>query len=360
MNRLAVLAMFVALYGCGILPPPEPPEPPDPPEPAASLALSLSSDESQIGESERVTAQVLDQEGQPMSGVSVVFSVAGTNFADGSATTDPDGNAFYEYAGEEPGPDMVVAFADLNGDGQWQEEEPQDEAEKNWVEGPEVPFGVGEGEDVISECGSAGEAMSRLEISSAGPRPEGWLIVGEEASLEAHLFSSSGPTGGRVLWRLYDHMGGRMQVNGCAAIYRSPDTLGTAYQTSASITIAPYIETPPSPQTVGGEGGPRNAGPTGNARILIYDPANGPASLCGNEYLAVSASGPYSYSQNQFWYAGPATGGQFAGPFINRGTFQPVAPGRYVVRVVWQIDGVQRDYPVEVPECSWGKVAHSR
>lgn len=61
------------------------------------------------GEQHTVTALVLDQDGNPMAGETVDFSVSGANPDSGSDVTDADGNATFSYTGDNPGSDTIEA-----------------------------------------------------------------------------------------------------------------------------------------------------------------------------------------------------------------------------------------------------------
>jgi hypothetical protein len=106
-----------------------------PPEPVpTTLTLDPAADTNPVSTQHCVTATVLDQFGDPMEGVDVVFSVSGSVTAGGTVTTDANGEAEFCYQGPVfPGADTIHAFADSNGDGNEDAGEPFGDATKTWV-----------------------------------------------------------------------------------------------------------------------------------------------------------------------------------------------------------------------------------
>src|SRR5205807_4708588 len=81
---------------------------------------------------------VTDTAGNPVPGVTVVFSVptfvaTHASPASGSATTNSAGQATFCYSASLPGADVIHAFADTNNSGQQDPGEPFDDATKTWV-----------------------------------------------------------------------------------------------------------------------------------------------------------------------------------------------------------------------------------
>jgi hypothetical protein len=64
-----------------------------------------------------VTATVRDAAGNPVSDVTVRFTVTGANSASGTCTTDANGQASFSYTGKVSGMDTISAFADTNNNG---------------------------------------------------------------------------------------------------------------------------------------------------------------------------------------------------------------------------------------------------
>lgn len=74
-------------------------------------------------------ATVQDASGTPVPGVSVVFSITGSDTTGGSQTTDSNGQATFCYTvARLPGADIIKAFADTNSNGVQDPGEPSDVA----------------------------------------------------------------------------------------------------------------------------------------------------------------------------------------------------------------------------------------
>lgn len=102
--------------------------------PPATLTLSPPTATNTVGQQHCVTATVTDAFGNPVSGVSVVFSVTGTNSAGPTTkTTDASGQAQFCYTGTKAGEDAIRAFADTNGNGSQDAGEPTGAATKTYV-----------------------------------------------------------------------------------------------------------------------------------------------------------------------------------------------------------------------------------
>ena len=99
----------------------------------ASVTLTPATDTNRAGEEHCVTATVKDAFGNPVSGVSVVFSVSGANTAGGTETTDASGQAVFCYTGTKAGLDTINAFADTDGSGVQNGTEPTGAATKTYV-----------------------------------------------------------------------------------------------------------------------------------------------------------------------------------------------------------------------------------
>jgi hypothetical protein len=101
----------------------------------ATLTLSPKTDTNTVGTPHTVTATVKDVAGNPVSGVTVRFSVSGANSASGSDVTDANGEATFTYTGTTAGTDTISAFADTDNDGTQDPGEPSDIATKTWTPG---------------------------------------------------------------------------------------------------------------------------------------------------------------------------------------------------------------------------------
>ncbi|MEK6977852.1 MAG: DUF5667 domain-containing protein [Candidatus Hydrothermarchaeota archaeon] len=239
----------------------------------------------------------------------------------------------------------------------------KDEAQRepeHGVEGAKIT--IGEGENVTVQCGS-GSAGTQVRyvggsnLGIAGYDIKKTVTTGGKVDLVAAVTNSTGaPAGAPLTWKLSTARGGRLSVNGCTATFAAASSTGTA---TVLLTIAAQPRATPAPGT-GGEGGPVMAGGGKIAYINIAGGGGGSGGdrQCGKEWLQVSISGPYSYSQNTFWLSGPGTGNQWWGPFTNSRTFQPIAPGTYALRVTYA-GGTQKTYNINVPACSYYKFVQS-
>jgi hypothetical protein len=111
----------------------------------AHLDLQPVTATNMVGQQHCVTATVTDAAGQPVPGVTVVFSVptaaeTGASPASGSFTTNSAGQATFCYTATLPGVDTITAFADTNNNGQQDVGEPFGLATKTWT--PPVTSGT--------------------------------------------------------------------------------------------------------------------------------------------------------------------------------------------------------------------------
>jgi hypothetical protein len=79
----------------------------------AAVFLSPAAAENPVGTSHTVTAMVVNELGQPVSGVTVNFTVSGSVNTTGSCTTDANGECSFTYQGPQfPGADIITAEAE--------------------------------------------------------------------------------------------------------------------------------------------------------------------------------------------------------------------------------------------------------
>ena len=101
--------------------------------PATAIALDPVAATNEVGTNHTVTATVTDL-GQPLTGVVVRFSVAGSVTATGSCTSDALGQCSFTYTGPPlPGADLITAYADDDGDAAQDPTEPAAAATKAWT-----------------------------------------------------------------------------------------------------------------------------------------------------------------------------------------------------------------------------------
>ncbi|MBI4344054.1 MAG: hypothetical protein HY555_00540, partial [Euryarchaeota archaeon] len=227
-----------------------------------------------------------------------------------------------------------------------------------------------EGENVTVQCGAGSEGGAvRVVGQGFGLAYSSTINTGDRTEMQVEVvkynpstYSNDLPSGALLTWKLSDSYGGKLSINGCTATYTAPKSIGTRQK--ASVTIIAMLASLPAPTSGGGEGGPRNMmGASATGHITVRNPnyggtGGGGGKQCGKEWLQVSISGPYSYSQNTFWLSGPGTGNLWWGPFTNSRTFQPIAPGNYALQVAYA-DGTQKTYNINVPACSYYKFVQS-
>jgi Tol biopolymer transport system component len=115
----------------------------------ASLTLDPPADTNPVDTTHTVTATVRDANGQPSAAVTVRFAVAGSITTSGSCVTTANGTCSFSYSGPSlPGADAITAYADTNGDGSKQPDEPSGEAVKAWLAPASTPGQVSGGGQV--------------------------------------------------------------------------------------------------------------------------------------------------------------------------------------------------------------------
>jgi hypothetical protein len=105
--------------------------------PPATVTLTPQVATNPVGTQHCVSAAVQDAFGNATSGVTVRFQVTGAVNTGASATTGDNGQAVFCYMGPAaPGVDGISAFADTDGDGTQDADEPAGTAAKSWIIGP--------------------------------------------------------------------------------------------------------------------------------------------------------------------------------------------------------------------------------
>jgi hypothetical protein len=100
---------------------------------ATVVTLDPIVDENPVGTSHTVTATARSPFG-PTPGVTIIFTVMGASDAQGSCTTNAQGQCSFTYTGPElPGADMITGCADNNSNAMVDPGEPCGEALKIWV-----------------------------------------------------------------------------------------------------------------------------------------------------------------------------------------------------------------------------------
>jgi hypothetical protein len=102
--------------------------------PPATLTLTPGEDANAVGGQHCVTATLKDASSNVTPDITVRFEVTGAVNTSGSATTGANGEAVFCYTGPLfPGADVITAYADTDGDGGWDAQEPIASATKTWV-----------------------------------------------------------------------------------------------------------------------------------------------------------------------------------------------------------------------------------
>jgi hypothetical protein len=98
------------------------------------LELTPTTADKTLGQSHRVTAALRAANGAPLSGKTLRWSIVGPNAGTGSAVTDADGRVAIEWTGTAKGTDELTVYADLDGDGTRDDDEPRSYASADWSE----------------------------------------------------------------------------------------------------------------------------------------------------------------------------------------------------------------------------------
>ena len=148
----------------------------------SSIALAPASDTNVVGSAHALTATVTP----PLSGVLVRFEVlAGPHAgATGADVTDANGRATHRYTGSNGGTDVIIAWADLDGDGAIDVGEPRAIATKQWLTQPGLVADVdGQAADV---GGQAAEKVTICHVPPGNPGNADTISIGAPA-VPAHL-----------------------------------------------------------------------------------------------------------------------------------------------------------------------------
>ena len=169
--------------------------------------------------------------------------------------------------------------------------------------------------------------------------------LGGNAYITAKVRDKNGQeSGGLIEWNLYYR--GSLSVDGCNATFIAPDSIGTAYSTSADITAraVPNISHTPFP-TSGGEGGPINAGFVATTKVTILSGA--PPTCYDPEGVSVSINSVSTTRNVQIVIDTPRVVGRV---FNGRVATVRDGPGTYYIE--YYVDGDLYDYTTsQVGKC---------
>jgi hypothetical protein len=144
-----------------------------PPTPA-KLALSPSAGVGTVGGTATFTASVSDAGDNPLTAITVRFSVTGAVATSGSCVTAADGRCSFSYAGPQlPGADAITAYADTNTSGSQDAGEPGDEATQAWTVPASTPGQVTGGGQIPNSSGQSKVAFGfTAKSDSSGSKGE--------------------------------------------------------------------------------------------------------------------------------------------------------------------------------------------
>jgi hypothetical protein len=142
------------------------------PGPPATVTVDPPTDVNEIDEEHCVTATVTDAFDNPTPGVTVFFTVTGSNRASGTRTTGADGTTGkFCYTGRLFGEDLITAVADANDNGKPDQGEPTGTATKTWLlPGPPLPCDVivTEGGWIIADNGDRASFGGNAHAETGG------------------------------------------------------------------------------------------------------------------------------------------------------------------------------------------------
>jgi hypothetical protein len=125
----------------------------------AAVALTPASDTNTVATNHTVTATFLEANAQPIAGATIYFTVGGSVSTSGLCLTDLNGQCPFTYQGpSDPGADTIRAFADTDGDGVEDADEPASIALKTWVAEDTDADGVPDRSDNCPATANPGQA----------------------------------------------------------------------------------------------------------------------------------------------------------------------------------------------------------
>ncbi len=106
---------------------------------AANLTLSLSSASATIGTTQTVTATLRNANNQPITGITIRFSITGANPTTVNVVSNGSGQASFSYKGVNAGTDTIHAYGDLDKDGVQDGGDPVSNVTLTWTNQPTPP-----------------------------------------------------------------------------------------------------------------------------------------------------------------------------------------------------------------------------
>lgn len=129
-----------------------------------------------VGDVHTVTAEVRDQNGDVLAGANMELLIeAGPH--DGltrSDVSDPNGHAEFTYEGQATGTDTILVWADLNGDGGFDDGEPSDRVNKTWELGEPASVTLSPQDDT-NPVGTTHTVAATVRDENNNPLPNVWV-----------------------------------------------------------------------------------------------------------------------------------------------------------------------------------------
>ena len=169
-----------------------------------TLTVSPKSGSAPAGASTGLTATLRDDQGKPVPGAKIVFSVSGANATGGAGTTDAGGTASFGYTGVNAGDDTIVACLDSNANGGCDAGEVADSASRSWAAAQQVGGDQQQSpQPVLGESVVAGAVSGTIKVKDKNGR---FRTLGANESIplgstidatkgRVRLTSASGPAG---------------------------------------------------------------------------------------------------------------------------------------------------------------------
>jgi Tol biopolymer transport system component len=154
-----------------------------------TVTLTPASATNPVATQHCVTAHVVDVFGNPVSGVTALFSVTGANPKSGSAVTDANGNATFCYTGLTAGADTIVATADVNKNGTADAGEPGAAASKMWTLPVTTTCGEVNGEGNVVTPGGKGRFEFEVRSRVGKPSHGGHVVYSDTGTANKKLVS---------------------------------------------------------------------------------------------------------------------------------------------------------------------------
>jgi hypothetical protein len=145
-----------------------------------------------IGNEHSVTATLTDEDGNPVAGAPIDFTVSGANPRTGSATTDADGKATYSYTGTKAGDDVIAATYDADGA---DPAEALADAAATWEDRIELDAEPETGERQVGES----HTVTALVTDGSAPRPGSDVVFTVTGANPQTTTVTTGPDGTAAL-----------------------------------------------------------------------------------------------------------------------------------------------------------------